>query len=143
MARSFSSLRFYSLIFQPICNLLRKKRGEGLIYAGIVVIEPCKGFRTEKVGQNCRCIYVTACQCLEREPVAELCLSGLAAEENVFMPDAVAAFAIKARLVGSNHSRKERLRVCLPSDALRAFMNTEIITDAMASTMTEIAAGLP
>ena len=121
----------------------RKVRSEGLEYSVIVVIEPCEGFRPEKFGKDCRSVYMTACEGFEREPVTELGLAGVAAENNVFMPDTVAAFAVEARLIGSNHSRKQRLWIGLITNALRAFMNTEIVAYAVTGAVTEIASSLP
>ena len=121
----------------------RKERGESPVYSGIVVIEPCKGFWSKKFGEDCRGIYVTACQGLKREPVTEFGLAGLAAENNVFMPDAVAAFAVEARLIGCDHSRKQRLGIGLITNTLRAFVNAEIVAYAVTGALTKIASSLP
>jgi hypothetical protein len=80
---------------------------------------------------------------LEIEPVSEFCLTGLATQDDVFMPDAMTALAIESRFIGSNHSREQRLRICLPSDALWAFMNTEIVADTVACSMSEVSSSLP
>ena len=59
------------------------------------------------------------------------------------MADAVHAFAVYCRLVRGDHTWKKRLRVRLPTYALRSFMYTEIVSYAVACTVAEITLGTP
>ena len=86
---------------------------------------------------------MTAGQCLEREPFSKLRDSRFAAQDNVLVSDSMHAFAVNPRLIGCDHTGKKWLGIRLPADALRTFMHTEIVADAMSCTVAEIAMMLP
>lgn len=129
--------------FQPPRHLARKQRREGLIYPGIVLVQPFQSLRSKQVRQQRRCIDMAAGQGLERKPVTEFGCTGLTAEDNVLMTDAVHAFTIKSRLVGGDHARQERLGIILITDALRPFVNTKVVAYTVTGAVTEVASSLP
>ena len=80
---------------------------------------------------------------LERPPGAEFIAAGVDAEQQVLVADAVPAFAVDARLVGSYHSGKQRRGVEVLPDVLGAFVDSEEISYAVAGAVAEIAVAAP
>ena len=86
---------------------------------------------------------MTEGQGLELKPLSELGFSSFLAENDILMTDAMHAFAVDCRLVGSEHSRKQRLWIRLETDALRTLMNAKIESYSMTGAVTEVPVGPP
>lgn len=82
-------------------------------------------------------------QGLEAAPLAEIVPTGIDTKHQILVADAVLALTVYSRLVGSNHSRNQRLAVEILPDVLRPFVDVEIESHPMARSVAEIALGSP
>ena len=104
----------------------------------VISIEPGSLFICEQVADHCRSIDVAERQVLETQPRTEFIGTGIHAEEQALVPDAVHTFPVNTRFIGRYHPREKRLGIEIVPDFLRAFMDIQEKAYSMSGAVPEI-----
>ena len=132
-----------ALLCQPRLFFLVESRSQLVVHRAVVFVQPACLFVGEQMTEQGSGVDGAERHCLEAEVGAEHAFACGDREHQVFRADAVAAFLVDSRLVGSEHSCLQAYRVFVHADALRSFVHVEEMSYAVPCAVQEVHAVLP
>lgn len=124
-------------------DIIWQTRRQGPVNVLVISIEPGSLFICEQVADHRRSIDVAERQVLKTQPRTEFIGTGIHAEEQALVSDAMHTFPVNTRFIGRYHPREKRLGIEIVPDFLRAFMDIQEKTYSVSCAVPEITLVFP
>ena len=124
-------------------DIIWQTRRQGPVNVLVISIEPGSLFICEQVADHRRSIDVAERQVLETQPRTEFIGTGIHAEEQALVPDAVHTFPVNTRFIGRYHPREKRLGIEVVPDFLRSFVDIQEKAYSVSCAVPEISLVFP